>query len=132
MNKINEDLNAIINAINELEKIYIVTDLPTPENVISQLSLIKSSAIMLLNDIYQLGEEKETEIRDKIMADKAIETGLKLVSQPCTLCGNNCQVSLLEQFKVRNGLCKEREQNIIPTEVEGLYLNFEQDGEPEC
>ena len=58
MDKITEDLNAIINAINELEKIYIVTDLPTPENVISQLSLIKSSAIMLLNDIYQLGEEK--------------------------------------------------------------------------
>lgn len=54
MDKINEDLDAIINAINELEKIYIVTDLPTPENVISQLSLIKSSAIMLLNDIYQI------------------------------------------------------------------------------
>lgn len=59
MDKINEDLNAIINAINELEKIYIVTDLPTPENVIGQLSLIKSSAIMLLNDIYQLVEERE-------------------------------------------------------------------------
>ena len=55
-------------------------------------------------------EEKEIEIRDKIMEDKAIETGLKLVSQPCILCGNNCQVSFSEQFKVRNGLCKEREQ----------------------
>lgn len=54
MDKINEDLNAIINAINELEKIYIVTDLPTPENVISQLSLIKSSAIMLLNDMLDI------------------------------------------------------------------------------
>lgn len=45
-------------------------------------------------------------------------------AQPCTLCGNNCQVSLSEQFKVRNELCKEREENIIPTEVKGLYLNI--------
>lgn len=45
-----------------------------------------------------------------IMEDKAVGIGLKFAPQPCTLCGNNCRVSLLEQFKVRNGLCKEREQ----------------------
>ena len=38
------------------------------------------------------------------------ETDIKLVSMPCALCGNNCQVSLLEQFNVCNELCKEREQ----------------------
>lgn len=76
-------------------------------------------------------EEKELEIRDKANEDKAKETGLKLVSQPCTLCGNNCQVSPSEQFKVRNGLCKELEQNIIPTEVDGLYLNIPENVEQE-
>lgn len=35
---------------------------------------------------------------------------LKNVNQPCTLCGNNCQVSPVEQFKPRNGLCTAREQ----------------------
>lgn len=34
---------------------------------------------------------------------------LKMTNRPCTLCGNNCQVSPLEQSKARNGLCEARE-----------------------
>lgn len=30
--------------------------------------------------------------------------------QPCLLCGNNCKVSFVEQFEIRNSLCEVREQ----------------------
>lgn len=46
------------------------------------------------------------------------ETNAQFFHMPCTLCGNNCQVSPLEQFKVRNELCEAREQMYRRTENE--------------
>lgn len=63
-----------------------------------------------LTELKDLREENKVLISecDRLIKEKG--ELLKMVNQPCTLCGNNCQVSPVEQFNVRNELCKEREQ----------------------
>lgn len=63
-----------------------------------------------LTELKDLREENKVLISecDRLIKEKG--ELLKMVNRPCTLCGNNCQVSPVEQFNVRNELCKEREQ----------------------
>lgn len=49
-------LNGLINAVNELDKIYIVTGIETPDNVLKQLGDIKAYAMELLGGYYELTE----------------------------------------------------------------------------
>lgn len=51
-------LNNLVNAVNVLDKIYIETDIETPDNVLEQLSNIKSYTMELLSDLYKLEEAK--------------------------------------------------------------------------
>lgn len=52
-------LNNLVNAVNVLDKIYIETDIETPDNVLEQLSNIKSYTMELLSDLYKLEEENK-------------------------------------------------------------------------
>ena len=69
-----------------------------------------------LTELKDLREENKVLISecDRLIKEKG--ELLKVVNRPCTLCGNNCQVSPVEQFNVRNELCKEREQIYRGTE----------------
>ena len=55
-----------------------------------------------------MGTYNLDEIMKRIEASKEIRDSF--TRQPCLLCGNNCKVSLIEQFRVRNSLCESREQ----------------------